>query len=141
MSERRYFDGVTVGDEVYGFIYGKGKVIYVLDDLYDFEGFYSFEVEFGNGETVYYTKDGVPNWCNSDGCVQTVYWRDDIDLVDEDFSASEKELSPKKIMKLNNKGKLEMKCPSGIWRNVKSCPENIFLGALTKEQFYLFRKA
>jgi hypothetical protein len=135
-----YFENVKVGDEVYGFVYGKGVVKYVIDDQFDMDGFYAFSVEYDNGEEVFYTRDGVPNWCNSDGCIQTVYWRDDIDLLDEDFSPSEGALAPKKIMKLRVKDKLEMKCPSGIWRQVSQCPDSVFLGAITKEQYHLFRK-
>jgi hypothetical protein len=135
-----YFDNVKLNDEVYGFIYGKGTVTYVINDQFDIDGFYAFEVTYDNGESVFYTKEGVPNWCNSAGCLQTVYWRDDIDLIDEDFSPSEGSMAPKKIMKLRLKDKLEMKCPSGIWRSVSQCPESVFLGAITKEQYYLFRK-
>ena len=136
-----YFDEVFMGDEVYGFVYGKGNVTYVIDDKFDMDGFYAFAVEYDNGEEVFYTSDGVPNWCNADGCLQTVYWAYDIDLMDEDFSPSDGEISPKKIMKLRVKEKLEMKCPSGLWRNVSNCPDSVFLGAITKEQYYLFRKA
>jgi len=136
-----YFEKVNVGDEVYGFVYGKGKVSYVIDDKFDMDGFYSFEVLYDNGESVFYTREGVPNWCNADGCIQTVYWADDIDLMEEDFSPSEGSLTPKKIMKLRVKGTLEMKCPSGIWRSVDNCPDNVFLGAITKEQYFLFRRA
>ncbi len=136
-----YFEDVKVGDEVYGFVYGRGVVSYVIDDEFDVDGFYAFEVEYENTERVFYTREGVPNWCNSSGCLQTVYWMFDIDLMEEDFSPSEGELTPKKIMKLRVKNKLEMKCPSGLWRNVSECPDAVFLGAITKEQFHLFRKA
>jgi len=136
-----YFDNVNLDDEVYGFVFGPGKVVYVIDDKFDMDGFYAFEVEYENQERVFYTRDGVPNWCNTDGCLQTVYYRSDIDLLAVDFSPSEGSLAPKKIMKLWVKGNLEMKCPSGIWRNVSQCPENVFLGAITKEQYHLFRKA
>ena len=135
-----YFENVNVGDAVYGFIYGKGEVTYVIDDKFDMDGFYVFEVTYENGESVFYTREGVPNWCNADGCLQTVYWMYDIEIMDEDFSPSEGGLTPKKIMKLRSKDKLEMKCPSGIWRNVTDCPDTVFLGAITKEQFHLFRK-
>ena len=135
-----YFKDVKKDEEVYGYVYGKGKVKYVIDDKFDIDGFYAFSVEYDNGEEVFYTREGAPNWCNSNGCIQTVYYKDDIDLMDEDFSPSEESLTPKKIMKLRSKEKLEMKCPSGIWRDVKECPDSVFLGAITKEQYHLFRK-
>jgi len=136
----RYFEEVKVNDRVYGFIYGAGIVTYVLDEKFNMDGFYSFEVTFENQETVFYTKDGIPNWCNSDGCAQTIYYKDDIDLTEVDFTPSLGQLTPEVIMKLRVQNNLEIKCPSGIWRTVDECPEDVFLGAITKENYYMFRE-
>ena len=57
-----------------------------------------------------------------------------------DFSSVETMATPKKIIKWKDKGKLEVKCPSGIWANAKKCPEEYLERLLSKEQFWMFRK-
>ena len=136
-----YFKNVEVKDEVYSLIYGLGEVKFVVPDNARKEGFFTFEVKYTSKQKVVYTVEGIPNWCNTSACgQQTVWYKNDIDLIDEDISPSEGELSKKKICKLRLKDKLEIKCPSGIWRNINQCPEKEFLMALSKEQFHLFRK-
>ena len=136
-----YFEKVQLKDEVYSVVYGLGEVVYISPDKLRMEGFYTFEVEYADKHRTFYSDQGVPNWCNTSACGgQTIWYRDEIDLIDEDFSPSSGELSKKKILKLKLKGKLMMKCPSGIWRNITGCPERVFLRALADENYYLFKK-
>lgn len=138
-----YFKNVAVGDEVYSLVYGLGTVVFVANDSVRTVGFYTFEVEYANKHRTFYSDDGVPNWCNASACgCQTIWYRGEIDFMDEDFSNfTETELSKKKILKLKLKDKLEMKCPSGLWRNILLCPEREFLQGLAEEKYHLFRKA
>ena len=129
-----YFEKVKAGENVFGFIYGKGQVDFVVNEQYDLDGFYAFSVVYECGERVFYSKDGVPNWCTNGGCVQTVFYVEDIDFMDEDFSPSDEDLAPKKIMKLFMKGKLEMKCPSGFWRNTEKCPPSEVTKAISMKK-------
>jgi len=135
-----YFDKVELKDEVYSLVYGNGTVNYVLDKKLRTEGFYTFQVQFTDNK-VFYTTEGVPEWCSSTGCHQTVYYKSDLDKPESDFENIRKDLlSKKKIVKLKKQGKLEMRCPSGAWRNVEECPPVVVLAAIKYEEFYLFRK-
>jgi len=135
-----YFNKVKVDDEVFSLVYGKGIVVMSLPKKNRIDGFYIFAVEYKNKKKVHYTVDGFPNWCSSDGCSQTVFYMKDVDLTDVDIQPSDKILSQKKILKFKDKGVLEVRCPSGIWRNVDEAPEKIFKKAFKQEQFFLFRK-
>lgn len=135
-----YFDDVKLNDKVYSLIFGLGKVCFIVDPGSRIAGFHSFEVEYENKHRVFYTDDGVPNWCNAPGDCQTIWYTKDIDLLSEDFSSAGTELTKKKILKLKLNNKLEMRCPSGIWRNVKGCPERVIIEALANERYHLFRK-
>jgi hypothetical protein len=130
-----YFSDVKVDDEVFGLIYGRGFVRTVLD------GFFKFEVEYENGQVVPYTEDGIPGW-NTKLDFQTVAYAKDINFSDFDFSEkfTEEELGAKKIMKYRMKGKLEVKCPSGIWVDSKRCPFDIIESYIEDRKFYLFRE-
>ncbi len=128
-----YFDKAKVGDKVYGFVFGKGKII----DIYP-ESFYSLMVEFKNGYEVPYTADGVPGWGNFKK--QTLFFRDDIDLSDKDFSPVTDILSIKRIIKLREKKALEIRVPSGIWKNIKKVDEDYIEQMLEKENLHLFRE-
>jgi len=128
-----YFTDAKIGDKVYGLIFGKGKITERYEDSY-----YEVMVSFNNGYEVPYTIDGVPSWGNYKK--QTCFYRKDIDLVKVDFSPVEKILSYKKIIKLKEKGVLEVRLPSGVWANVKKCPEDYVENICENEQFYLFRK-
>jgi len=130
-----YFKNIKENDKVFGLVYGPGKVRTVFD------GYYKFEVEYQNGQIVPYTDNGNPGWNTGDLDFQTVFYKNDIDLFDFDFSPSEESLSPKKIIKLRDKKKLEAKCESGIWRNVTECPQNIVEEYLENNRLHLFRKA
>ena len=135
-----YFNKVKINDEVFSLIYGKGKVVMALPKKQRVDGFYVFEVTYKKKISVHYTLEGYPNWCTLKGGCQTVFYLEDIDITDMDIQPSNKLLSKKQILKFKDKGTLEVRCPSGIWRNVDTIPLKIFKKAFTKEQLYLFRK-
>ena len=128
-----YFSKAKVGDKVYGLVFGKGKIVAVYPDSH-----YSIMVEFNNGYEVPYTDDGIPGWGNFKK--QTLYYRTDVDLSKADFSPVEKILSPKKIIKLREQGKLQVRLPSGLWTNVKKADPQYVEQLLENEQYHLFRK-
>lgn len=128
-----YFDDVKVGDELYGMVFGAGEVSQVFEDSH-----YKIMVSFKNGYEVPYTEDGIPGWGNFKK--QTLYYKSDIDLTDVDFSSVTKVLSPKKIIKLREKKKLEIRLPSGVWTDCKKCVKEYIEEMLEKENYHLFRK-
>ena len=136
----RYFNKVKVDDEVFSLVYGKGLVTMALPKKHRVDGFYIFSVIYNNKKVVNYTVDGFPNWCNSDGCMQTVFYLKDIDLTDMDIEPTCTILTKKQITKYQEKGNLEIRCPSGIWRNVDKVPEKIVKKALKKDSYHVFRK-
>lgn len=128
-----YFDDVKVKDKVFGLVFGAGKVSQVFEDSY-----YKMMVQFKNGYEVPYTEDGVPGWGNFKK--QTIFYKNDIDLTDVDFSPVTKVLSPKKIIKLREKKKLEVRLPSGIWNDCSKCVVGYVEEMLEEENYHLFRK-
>ena len=128
-----YFSKAKKGEKVYGLIFGKGKIVNVFPDSY-----YSLMVEFDNGYEVPYTEEGIPGWGNFKK--QTMFYRDDVDLCNEDFSPAEKVLAPKKIIKLREKNKLEVRLPSGIWKSVNKADPSYVEKILEACQYHLFRK-
>ena len=128
-----YFDDVKVDDKLYGLVFGKGKVIEVFQDSH-----YKMMVSFKNGYEVPYTEDGIPGWGNFKK--QTIFYKQDIDLTDVDFTPAKKILSPKKIIKLREKKRLQVRLPSGIWTDCTKCIKNYVEEMLEKEKFHLFRK-
>lgn len=128
-----YFENVKEGDRVFGLIFGIGSVRTVMN------GFYKFEVQYENGQVVPYTDEGIPSW-NVHLNEQTVYYKGDIDLYNFDAVPVNKVLTPKKIIKYRNSGLLQLRCPSGLWRNVKDCPTDLQSAYLEDAKFYLFRK-
>jgi len=132
---KHYFGDVKVKDKVFGLIFGPGIVRSVWED-----SFYHFEVEYKNGFVVPYTADGVPGW-NAKIDFQTVYYKEDIDIMDLDMIPTDKVLSAKKIIKLRDKKKLEIRCPSGIWIPVSKCPNFVFEEYVEQKKFHLFRKS
>jgi len=128
-----YFKKVKKGDKVYGLIFGKGKIAEVYPD-----SFYPLIVEFENGYEVPYTDDGIPSWGHFKK--QTMFYRKDVDLSDEDFSPVDEVLSPKEIIKLREKNRLEVRLPSGIWRSSKKADEAYLESILKRELYHLFRK-
>jgi hypothetical protein len=128
-----YFKNAKVGEKVFGLIFGSGTISQVFD-----ESHFKVMVTFDNGFEVPYTENGVPGWGNF--TKQTMFYKNDIDLTDVDFSPVKKVLSNKKIIKLREKGKLEVRLPSGIWNDVADCPAEYLEDILTSERFHLFRK-
>ncbi len=131
--DRPYFSEAKVGDEVYGLIFGRGKIARVLP-----ESHYTIIVAFDNGYEVPYTEDGVPGWGRFKR--QTLFYKDDVDLTDVDFSPNTKVLSPKKIIKLREKNELQVRLPSGAWKSVKKADPDYVEMLLESEWFHLFRK-
>jgi len=128
-----YFSKAKVGEKVYGLVFGKGKIVEVYPNSY-----YTLMVEFDNGYQVPYTEDGVPGWGRFKH--QTLFYRDDVDMSKADFSPVDKILSPKKIIKLREKNKLQVRLPSGLWVNVKKADPDYVEGLLESEKYHLFRK-
>ena len=128
-----YFKKVKVKDKLYGLVFGAGKVIEVFEDSH-----YKMIVSFKNGYEVPYTDDGIPGWGNFKK--QTIFYKDDIDLTDVDFGPVTKVLSPKKIIKLREKKKLEVRLPSGIWTECSECVKLYIEEMLESENYHLFRK-
>jgi hypothetical protein len=129
-----YFTKAKEGKKVYGLVFGPGKITQVFDDSH-----YKIIVQFKNGYEVPYTEDGVPGWGNFKK--QTLYYKKDIDLTDVDFAPVTKVLSPKKIIKLREKKRLEVRLPSGIWTNCTKCVAGYVEDMLEAENYHLFRKA
>ncbi|MCK9162008.1 MAG: hypothetical protein RBQ81_07290 [Arcobacteraceae bacterium] len=128
-----YFDNAKVGDKVYGLVFGAGEIAQIFEDSH-----YKLMISFKNGYEVPYTEDGIPGWGNFKK--QTLYFKEDIDLSDVDFSPVSKVLSIKKIIKLRSKNKLQVRLPSGIWENTKIAESSYVEELLEKEKFHLFRK-
>lgn len=128
-----YFDNAKVKDEVYGLVFGAGKIVQIFDNSH-----YKIMVDFKNGYEVPYTEDGVPGWGNFNK--QTLFYKDDIDLTDVDFSPVSKVLSIKKIIKLREKKRLQVRLPSGVWKSVKKAEAAYVEELLEKEKYHMFRK-
>lgn len=128
-----YFKKVKIGDKLYGIVFGAGKVTQVFENSH-----YKMMVTFKNGYEVPYTEDGIPGWGNFKK--QTIFYKKDIDLTDIDFLPVTKVLSMKKIIKLREKKKLEIRLPSGAWTKISKCPKEYIEAMLEKENFHLFRK-
>ena len=103
-----YFKKAKKQDKVFGLVFGLGTITKVFDD-----GHYKMMVTFDNDHEIPYTDEGIPGWGKFKE--QTLFYKDDIDLTEFDFSAIEKTLTPKKIIKFREKKKLEVRVPSGIW--------------------------
>ena len=135
-----YFSKVKIEQEVFSLIYGKGIVNFALPKKHRVDGFYIFAVEYKKKKVVHYTVDGFPNWSTENGLCQTVFYKEDLDFMDVDMKPVKKILSEKKIIKLKEKGTLELQCPSGIWRNADEVPQKIFKDALKNSQLNIFRE-
>jgi len=134
-----YFTKVKKEDELYSLIYGTGNVTNVVPKNSRLDGFYIFSVKYSDN-IIHYTEDGIPNWCGDECGTQTVFYKSDIDFERVDFEPCEDSLSIKKINKLRGTGKLEMRCPSGLWRNVDACPIAIVTKAIKNGFTNIFRK-
>lgn len=128
-----YFKKVQEGDKVFGLVFGLGTVSQVFAD-----GHYKLMVEFENNHEVPYTEDGIPGWGKFKD--QTLFYKDDIDLTEFDFTPAPKVLTPKKIIKYREKKKLEVRLPSGIWHSCNKKVRDYAEELLEKEMYHLFRK-
>jgi len=128
-----YFKKAKVGDNVYGLVFGKGRITAVYPDSH-----YSLMVEFDNGYEVPYTEEGVPGWGRFKK--QTLFYRTDVDLSEADFAPINKILSPKRIIRLREKNQLQVRLPSGLWKSVKKADPAYVEQLLENEQYHLFRK-
>lgn len=136
-----FYKKLQRGQEVFGLIFGKGVVSYLdinshwpIEITYDLKGEGTFIVP--------YSEDGIPAWGGGKFEERTVYLPEEIDLMDFDISAAdETTLTQKKIIKLKYKGNLEIKCPSGIWKNSKGCPSWVAEEYLQDNKLHLFRQA
>jgi len=128
-----YLKNVKKGDQVFGLVFGLGQIKEVYNDSH-----YKCIVNFDNNYEIPYTEEGVPGWGKFKN--QTLFFKEDIDVTEFDFSPLEKVLTPKKIIKLREKGKLEVQLPSGIWhicnKTIKKYTEEL----LKEEKYHLFRK-
>ncbi len=128
-----YFSNAKEGEEVYGLIFGKGKILQVFSESY-----YSIMVKFNNGYEVPYTDEGIPSCGSFD--TQTLFYRQDIDLFNEDFSPVEEVLGHKHIIKLRQENALEVRLPSGVWKGVEKADEEYIERIVQKELYHLFRQ-
>jgi len=140
MEEEIFINKIKLNDEVFGLIFGKGIVSYM-----DINSYWPIEVTYNTSEgtfTVPYSEEGIPAWGGGKFDKRTVYTPEEINLMDYDISvADETTLTQKKIIKLKYKNKLEIKCPSGIWKNAKNCPSWVMEEYLQNNHLHLFRKA
>lgn len=128
-----YFKKAKVGDNVYGLVFGLGVITEVFDD-----GHYKLMATFYNEYEVPYTDDGIPGWGKFKE--QTLFYKDDIDLTDFDFTPIDKVLSPKKIIKYRENKKLEVRLPSGIWQKTNKAVKQYVEELLENEKYHYFRK-
>jgi len=126
---KKYFANVKNGDKVFGTVFGEGKVINVLGK----DNHFTFEVQFKNGSQIHYTEEGIPNWGNFKE--QTLFYKNDIDK-----NEYEKTMSFKKISKLMNKHKLEVRVPSGLWQDATLVEPEYLENILSNNLMFLFRE-
>ena len=129
-----YFKDIQVGDEVFGLVFGLG----VVSNVFDEDSYYRLLVEFKNDFEVPYTSDGIPGWGKFKE--QTLFFKTDIDLTQCDFSPVHKILTPKKIIKLRDKKRLEVRMPSGLWRAYDKQIKQYTQELLEDVKYHLFRK-
>ncbi len=128
-----YFRKVKKDDKVFGLVFGLGRVSKVFDD-----GHYKLMVEFENDHEVPYSEEGIPGWGKFKE--QTLFYKDDIDLTEFDFSPIDTILTPKKIIKFREKKKLEVRLPSGIWQKANKKVKKYVEEVLEEQKYHLFRK-
>lgn len=128
-----YFKNAKKGDVVFGLVFGKGIIVDVFENSH-----YKIIVSFENEHEIPYTEDGIAGLGKFKE--QTLFYKSDIDLTELDFTPISKILTPKKIIKLMDKKKLEVRLPSGIWHKCNKATKKYTREMLEKEKFYLFRK-
>ncbi|MGB5964639.1 MAG: hypothetical protein WBF77_04190 [Sulfurimonadaceae bacterium] len=136
----RFID-IKLGDEMYSVVFGLGKVVFVLARSLRLDGYYVFEVEYNNGQKVHYTEDGRPGWCKDmNKCIQTTYYKHEINFDELDSKVKSKILKKYKIDKLRNDDILEMMSPAGGWIDANLMPDIMVDNAINNGEYHLFRK-
>lgn len=135
------FTDIKLNDEMYSIVFGLGKVIFVLTKSLRLEDYFIFEVEYENGQKVYYTEDGKPNWCRDiNNCTKTIYYKEEVNFDELDIKPKKKIFTKNKINELRYQDALEMMSPAGGWIDANLMPDIMVDNALQKEQYHLFRK-
>ena len=135
------YEDVKLDDEMYSVVFGLGKVIFVLAKSLRLDGYYVFEVEYENGQRVYYTEDGRPSWCRDmNKCTKTVYYKREVNFNEVDTSPESAPMNKFKIDKLRFDDALEMKSPAGAWIDANLMPDVMVDNAINNEEYHLFRQ-
>ena len=135
------YEDVKLDDEMYSVVFGLGKVIFVLAKSLRLDGYYVFEVEYENGQRVYYTEDGKPSWCRDmNKCTKTVYYKSEVNFNEVDTSSESAPMTKFKIDKLRFDDALEMKSPAGAWIDANLMPDVMVDNAINNEEYHLFRQ-
>ena len=135
------YEDVKLDDEMYSVVFGLGKVIFVLAKSLRLDGYYVFEVEYENGQRVYYTEDGRPSWCRDmNKCTKTVYYKSEVNFNEVDMSPESAPMTKFKIDKLRFDDALEMKSPAGAWIDANLMPDVMVDNAINNEEYHLFRQ-
>lgn len=139
--EMNKFEDIKLGDEMYSIVFGEGKVRFVLAKSLRLDGYYVFEVEYDNGQRVYYTVDGKPSWCKDmNKCTKTVCYKHEVNFDEVDRSEDVTPLTKFKIEKLRFDGLLEMRSPAGGWIDATLMPDVMVDNAVNNEEYHLFRE-
>jgi len=135
------FEKIKLNEEIYSIVFGLGKVVFVLAKSLRLEGYFIFEVEYDNGQKVFYTEDGKPNWCQEqDNCNITIYYKEEVNFEKLDIKPKKKILRIHKINKFRYEDKLEMMSPAGGWIDANLMPNIMVDNAIRNEELHLFRK-
>ena len=118
------FTDIKLNDEMYSVVFGLGKVIFVLAKSLRLEDYFIFEVEYENGQKVYYTEDGKPNWCRDiNNCTKTIYYKEEVNFDELDIKPKKKIFTKNKINELRYQDALEMMSPAGGWIDANLMPD------------------
>ena len=135
------FADIKLNDEMYSIVFGLGKVIFVLAKSLRLEDYFIFEVQYENGQKVYYTEDGKPNWCRDiNNCSKTIYYKEEVNFDELDIKPKKKIFTKNKINELRYQDALEMMSPAGGWIDANLMPDIMVENAIGSEEYHLFRK-
>ena len=135
------FTDIKLNDEMYSIVFGLGKVVFVLTKSLRLDGYFVFEVEYDNGQKVYYTEDGKPNWCRDiNNCTKTIFYKHEVNFDALDTKPKRKILTKNKINELRYNDTLEMMSPAGGWIDANLMPDIMVDNAINNEEYHLFRK-